>query len=151
MFDANDPNPAEPFYLIVTDLDRGVFCVEGPMTDDRSWEAAALFARNNQLRITCGPTGADRDALAAEFRRATITSPVFRRRGATSSSPPPTSATRGGIEPMRSATQAGEAPFDPRRSSGDAPCATLPRRTGEHGTQLSENRTNRCLSVLARG
>ena len=45
MFDANDPNPTEPFYLIVTDIDRGVFCVEGPMTDDRPWEAAARFAR----------------------------------------------------------------------------------------------------------
>jgi len=70
MFDANDPNPTEPFYLIVTDHDRGVFCVEGPMTDDRSWEAAARFARNNQHRIVCGPAGADRDALADEFRRA---------------------------------------------------------------------------------
>jgi hypothetical protein len=25
----------QPFYLIVTDHDRGVFAVEGPMTDDR--------------------------------------------------------------------------------------------------------------------
>ena len=47
--------------------------------------------------------------------------------------------------------QAGEAPFEPRQFSGDAPCATLPRRTREHGTQSSENGTNRCLSVLARG
>ena len=30
-----------PFYLIVADRDRGVFAVEGPMTDDRPWEAAA--------------------------------------------------------------------------------------------------------------
>jgi hypothetical protein len=29
-----------PFFLIVTDLDRGVFSVEGPMTDDRPWHAA---------------------------------------------------------------------------------------------------------------
>jgi hypothetical protein len=49
---------------------RGVFCVEGPMTDDRPWEAASRFARNNEHRIVFGPTGADRDALAAEFRRA---------------------------------------------------------------------------------
>ena len=70
MLDANDSNPTEPFYLIVTDRDRGVFCVEGPMTDDRQWEAAARFARNNQHRIVCGPAGADRDELAAEFRRA---------------------------------------------------------------------------------
>jgi hypothetical protein len=64
-------NPTEPFYLIVADHGRGVFAVEGPMTDDRNWTEAAKFARNNQHRITCGPTGPDRDALAAEFRRTT--------------------------------------------------------------------------------
>jgi hypothetical protein len=31
-------NPAGPFYLIVTNHDRGVFAVEGPMTDDRPWQ-----------------------------------------------------------------------------------------------------------------
>ena len=40
------------------------------MTDDRPWEAAAKFARSDEHRITCGPRGTDRDALAAEFRRA---------------------------------------------------------------------------------
>jgi hypothetical protein len=33
-----------PFFLIVTDLDRSVFSVEGPMTDDRPWQAAVLPA-----------------------------------------------------------------------------------------------------------
>jgi hypothetical protein len=60
---------AETFYLIVTDHDRGVFAVEGPMTDDRPWQHAAQYARNHQRRITCGPTGPDRDALAAAYRR----------------------------------------------------------------------------------
>jgi len=63
-------NPAKPFYLIVTDHDRGMFAVEGPMTDDRPWQSAAREARNHQHRIVGGPTGADRDALAAEYRRA---------------------------------------------------------------------------------
>ena len=63
-------NPAEPFYLIVADHDRGVFAVEGPMTDDRPWQSAAREARNPQHRIVCGPAGADRDTLAAEYRRA---------------------------------------------------------------------------------
>jgi hypothetical protein len=58
-----------PFYLIVTDEDRGVFAVEGPMTDDRAWQAAARHAREHQRRIMCGPTGADRDALAEGYRR----------------------------------------------------------------------------------
>jgi hypothetical protein len=62
-------DPTVPFYLIVTDHDRGVFAVEGPMTDDRRWQAAAREARNHQHRITCGPAGSDRDALAADYRR----------------------------------------------------------------------------------
>jgi hypothetical protein len=62
--------PTEPFYLIVADHDRGVFCIEGPMADDRPWKEAATLARNHQHRIVCGPTGVDRDALAAEYRRA---------------------------------------------------------------------------------
>ena len=59
MFDANDPNPTEPFFLIVADHDRGVFCVEGPMTDDRPWEAAARFARSNAAphRVRSGRHG----------------------------------------------------------------------------------------------
>jgi hypothetical protein len=63
----DDPN--QPFYHIVTDHDRGVFAVEGPMTDDRPWNEVAIYARNHQHRIACGPSGADRDELAAEYRR----------------------------------------------------------------------------------
>jgi hypothetical protein len=70
MFVANDPDPIEAFYLIVADHNRRVFAVEGPMTDDRPWEAAAKSARSDAARITCGPRGTDRDTLAAEFRRA---------------------------------------------------------------------------------
>lgn len=40
-----------------SDINRGVFVVEGPLTDNRPWNAAALYARNHQYRITCGPTG----------------------------------------------------------------------------------------------
>ena len=63
-----DEAPA-PFFLIVIDHDRGVFAVEGPMTDDRPWQAAARHARNHERRIACGPKGPDRDRLAAEFQR----------------------------------------------------------------------------------
>jgi hypothetical protein len=47
-------------------------CVRGrrPMTNDRPWKEAATYARNHQHRIVCGPTGADREKLAAEYRRA---------------------------------------------------------------------------------
>ena len=58
-----------PFFLIIADLDREFFCVEGPMIDDRPWRDAAKNARNNERRIECGPAGPDRDALAAEYRR----------------------------------------------------------------------------------
>ncbi|MGO9945309.1 MAG: hypothetical protein ACLPWG_00415 [Steroidobacteraceae bacterium] len=70
MPEAEPPSPSTPFYLIVIDHDRGVFAVEGPMTDDRAWQAAAREARNHQRRIDCGPAGPDRDALAAGYRRA---------------------------------------------------------------------------------
>ncbi len=59
---------AQPFYLIVANHDRGLFAVEGPMTDDRPWLAAEREARRHQRRIKCGPAGPDRDKLAAEYR-----------------------------------------------------------------------------------
>jgi hypothetical protein len=59
-----------PFFLIVADHDRGFFCVEGPMTDDRPWKNAVRHA-HDQLgrRIVCGPAHPDRNALAVEFQR----------------------------------------------------------------------------------
>jgi hypothetical protein len=66
----SDGEPAVPFFLIVADHDQGFFAVEGPMTDDQPWQNAARHAREAfGRRVTCGPTGPDRDALAAEFQR----------------------------------------------------------------------------------
>ena len=66
-----EADPTDPFYLIIADHDRGVFSIEGPMTDDQPWQSAARYARDqHQRRISCGTTGPDRDALAAEYRRA---------------------------------------------------------------------------------
>ena len=66
-----DSDPAEPFFLIVADLDTGRFCVEGPMTDDRPWQRAAQRAKETQSRhIHCGPASPDRNALAREFQQA---------------------------------------------------------------------------------
>jgi hypothetical protein len=60
---------ARPFFLIVIDEDREVFCIEGPMTDDRPWQSAARNARDRRgHRVVCGLRGVDRDELAAEFR-----------------------------------------------------------------------------------
>jgi hypothetical protein len=62
-------NPAQPFFLIVTDHDRGVFAVEGPMTGARPWQEATTQARTQQRHIACGPTGPDPAALAAAYRQ----------------------------------------------------------------------------------
>ncbi len=66
----SDARPIAPFYLIILDHDRGVFSVEGPMTDDRPWQAAARRARDMERQVACGPAGPDRDALAGEFQEA---------------------------------------------------------------------------------
>jgi hypothetical protein len=55
---------------IVADLDAGLFCVEGPMTDDRPWRRAAQQAKEKKNRhIRCGPSGPDRETLAREFQQ----------------------------------------------------------------------------------
>jgi hypothetical protein len=64
-------DPSAQFFLIVADHDQGFFAVEGPMTDDHSWNNAARHARDAFGRnVVCGPAGPDRDALAAAFRQA---------------------------------------------------------------------------------
>jgi hypothetical protein len=64
----SDDRPTQPFFVILADHDRGFFSVEGPMTDDRPWNDDARNARDHQRHVVCGPTGLDRDALAAEYR-----------------------------------------------------------------------------------
>ncbi|HSZ92466.1 MAG TPA: hypothetical protein VK822_24180 [Acetobacteraceae bacterium] len=39
------------------------------MTDDRPWQSAARKARDEERQVVCGPSGGDRDAIAAEFHR----------------------------------------------------------------------------------
>ena len=39
------------------------------MTDDRPWQSAARKARKDERHVVCGPAVADRDTIAAEFRR----------------------------------------------------------------------------------
>jgi hypothetical protein len=67
---AADTDPSASFFLIVADHDQGFFSVEGPMVDDRAWNNAARHARDNFHRsVVCGPSGPDRDKLAADFQR----------------------------------------------------------------------------------
>src|SRR5207342_3763147 len=64
------PNPSEPFFLIVADLETRRFCVEGPMTDDGTWNRAAARARENDRHVPCGPKGSDRRSLSANYQTA---------------------------------------------------------------------------------
>ena len=67
---ALDPTrPAPTFFLIVADHDLRVFCVEGPMTADAPWQAAARRAQEHRHRVECGPRGSDRAALVEGFLR----------------------------------------------------------------------------------
>jgi hypothetical protein len=66
----SEGEPATPFFLVIIDRDQGFFSVEGPMTDDQPWMNATRHAREIlDRRVACGPSGPDRDALAAEFQR----------------------------------------------------------------------------------
>jgi hypothetical protein len=42
----------QPFFLIVIDEDRGVFSVEGPMTDNRPSQGAAHIDRQAPTNLT---------------------------------------------------------------------------------------------------
>ena len=65
-----DAAPTESFFLILADHDHRVFSVEGPMTDQAPWKQAAdNAARRHRRRIQCGPTGPDRETLAAAYRQ----------------------------------------------------------------------------------
>jgi hypothetical protein len=64
------PDTNATFFLIVADHDQGFFCIEGPMIDEKPWNNAARHAHDQLGRnVVCGPTGSDRNALAAEFQR----------------------------------------------------------------------------------
>jgi hypothetical protein len=60
------PAKIAPFVLVVVDRDKGVFTVEGPMTDDTSWNAAVVKAQDAGRDINCHvPGGVSRSSLAA--------------------------------------------------------------------------------------
>jgi len=64
-----DPNPTEPFFLIVADHETHRFCVEGPMTDDGPWKRAAGRAREHKRRVVCGQASSDRRSLPMEYQK----------------------------------------------------------------------------------
>ena len=66
----SEPGPPVPFFLIVAGYDTGLFCIEGPMTDDTPWNFAAGHAPETRRRVQCGPSSADRAALAEKFQPA---------------------------------------------------------------------------------
>lgn len=62
--------PQQPFYLIVTDKDKGTFSVEGPMTDDREWNHAVVAAQKTGRRVRCSPAnGSSAEDAARDWRQ----------------------------------------------------------------------------------
>jgi hypothetical protein len=47
----------QPFLLVVTDRDRGVFTIEGPMSDDTQWNSAVVAAQEAGRQINCHTPG----------------------------------------------------------------------------------------------
>ncbi|MBF6650211.1 hypothetical protein [Methylobacter sp. BlB1] len=45
--------PIEAFYLIVTDRDKKVFNIVGPMTDDTSWNKKVCECQDQGRHINC--------------------------------------------------------------------------------------------------
>ena len=80
MFVANDPNPTEPFFLIVADHDRRRLLRRRSDDRRRPWEAAAgLRRREQQRRITCGPARHGSRRARRRIPAVPTIWPVFRR------------------------------------------------------------------------
>jgi hypothetical protein len=59
------------FVLVVVDRDAGEFTVEGPLADDRPWNAAVVNAQKVGRNIRCfGMGDMTPDAAAAEWQAA---------------------------------------------------------------------------------
>ncbi len=43
----------EPFYLIITDRDKGKFNIVGPMTDDTEWNQKVCLSQENGRHVNC--------------------------------------------------------------------------------------------------
>jgi len=65
------PRPCRPvpFFLIVSDLDKGVFTVEGPMNDDMPWNKAVERAQGVGRQVKCCNGGRNRDEAISSFSR----------------------------------------------------------------------------------
>jgi hypothetical protein len=59
----SDARPSVPFLLVISDHDRGLFSVEGPMTGDRPWQSAVRRARDGRQQVGCGNLAAVGPAL----------------------------------------------------------------------------------------
>jgi hypothetical protein len=66
-------DPRDAFFLIVADIDTGMFCVEGPMSDDAPWHVPVRPDRSGPRRA-----GA-RVSANPQVRRRSIRNPNTRR------------------------------------------------------------------------
>ena len=77
---ADPDHPSDAFFLIVADLDTGLFCVEGPMSDDAPWHLAAGRAR--QLARSSRPVRPNRPRSRRACQRIPAHTWQIRRRSA---------------------------------------------------------------------
>ncbi len=54
------PKSIAPFFLVVTDRDKGLFNVIGPMSDDTSWNRRVCLAQDQGRAINCHTPGKGR-------------------------------------------------------------------------------------------
>lgn len=47
----------EPFYLVLKDMDKGVFTVVGPMVDDTNWNHRVCEAQDSGRHVACYTAG----------------------------------------------------------------------------------------------
>lgn len=46
-------NKIEPFHLIITDKDQGIFNIIGPITDDTEWNTRVSQCQNSGRNVNC--------------------------------------------------------------------------------------------------
>jgi len=60
----------DPFFLVITDRDKGLFNVVGPMTDDNPWNERVCAAQNEGRHVNCqNPNLQNRETIIAMVKQ----------------------------------------------------------------------------------
>jgi len=60
----------DPFFLVIVDRLKGLFTVEGPMTDDTEWNEAVCSAQKAGRFVTCSLGPGTQSRLERDYARA---------------------------------------------------------------------------------